>query len=341
MDLEKIIGFDALHESMMKCKNNVLWKDSVAHFYHNAPVEIAKLSHELRTGSYRPRITKRFLVLSPKRREVMGVAFRDRVYQRSLNDNAIYPQMTRRFIYDNAACQKKKGTDFARGRLHCHLQRFHRKNGMMGYVLQCDIRGYYPNMPHETVLNEFRAHLEPEVYKLAAEVLTGQYEGDRGFYPGSQMIQIAGVAVLNDLDHYIKEELRVKHYLRYMDDFLLIHEDYGFLEKCRDEISVKLREIGLELHPVKTRIYPIDEPIKFLGFYHRLTESGKIVMLIDPKNVKNERKKLRRMVAKVKRGEMTKEKVDECFTSWKAHASKGDSYGLIRRMNVYYKSLWE
>ena len=70
MDLEEIIGFDALYKSMTKCKNGVLWKDSVAHFCHNAPVEIAKLSRELKNGEYKPRITKKFIVLSPKRREV-------------------------------------------------------------------------------------------------------------------------------------------------------------------------------------------------------------------------------------------------------------------------------
>lgn len=340
MDLEEIIGFGALYKSMMKCKNGVLWKDSVAHFYHNAPVEVAKLSRELKAGTYRPRKTKTFLVLSPKRREVMGVAFRDRVYQRSLNDNAIYPQMTRRFIYDNAACQKGKGTDFARNRLHCHLQRFFRKHSLNGHVLQCDIKGYYPNMLHKTVEDEFRAHLEPKVYELASKVLTGQYEGDTGYYPGSQMMQIAGIAVLNDLDHYIKERLRIRYYLRYMDDFILIHHDRSYLEKCLREIDEMLKKIGMTLHPTKTKIVPVADPIKFLGFTHRLTETGRIVMLIDPKNVKSERRKLFRMVAKAKRGELDKNKVDECYKSWKAHASKGNSHNLIKRMDAYYKSLW-
>lgn len=341
MDLEEIIGFDALYKSMAKCKNGVLWKDSVAHFCHNAPVEIAKLSRELKNGEYKPRLTKKFLVLSPKRREVMGVAFRDRVYQRSLNDNAIYPQMTKHFIYDNAACQKGKGADFARNRLRCHLQRFYRKYGLDGYVLQCDIKGYYPNMPHKTVDNEFKAHLEPEIYKLASQVLTGQYSGDTGYYPGSQMIQIAGIAVLNNLDHFIKERLRIRQYLRYMDDFILIHHDEEYLEECKREIKEELRKIGLELHPEKTRIYKVSEPIKFLGFYHRLTASGKIISLIDPKNVKNEKKKLRRMVNKALRGEIPRAKVDECFIAWKAHALHGNNKKMVNRMEKYYRGLWE
>lgn len=195
-------------------------------------------------------------------------------------------------------------------------------------------------MLHKTVEDEFRAHLEPKVYELASKVLTGQYEGDTGYYPGSQMMQIAGIAVLNDLDHYIKERLRIRYYLRYMDDFILIHHDRSYLEKCLREIDEMLKKIGMTLHPTKTKIVPVADPIKFLGFTHRLTETGRIVMLIDPKNVKSERRKLFRMVAKAKRGELDKNKVDECYKSWKAHASKGNSHNLIKRMDAYYKSLW-
>lgn len=339
-ELENIIGYDALYKSMEKCRRNVVWKDSVAHFIHYAPTEVLKLYTELHNGSYKPRKSKVFEVMSAKKRTVMGVSFRDRVFQRSLNDNAIYPQMTRHFVYDNAACQKGKGTDFARNRLKCHLQRFYRKNKLDGYILQCDILGYYPNMPHQTVLNEFRAHLEPDIYKLAEEILETQYHGEIGYIPGSQMMQIAGISVLNNIDHFIKETLRIKGYIRYMDDFLLIHQDKKYLEDCRRKIELELGKIGLKLHPKKTKIVPISDPIKFLGFYYRLTKSGKIVVTVIPKNVKNERKKLARMVAKAKRGKLPRAKVDECYNSWKAHIMKGNSHNLIRKMDAYYRGLW-
>ena len=156
-------------------------------------------------------------------------------------------------------------------------------------------------------------------------------------------MQISGAALLNDLDHYIKERLGIKYYLRYMDDFILLHHDKDYLESCRLKISSKLAEIQLELHPKKTRIYPLNQPIKFLGFYHRLTPTGKVVMLLDPKNVKRERKKLYRMVQKAKRGEggLNRKKIDECYQSWKAHASHGNSYKLLQRMDDYYESLWK
>ena len=116
MDTELITGFDALWLSMMKCKRGVMWKDSVANFVLNGVKEATKLSDDLNDGAYVERPHKYFTVTSPKRREIMSISFRDRVYQRSLNDVAIYPVMVKSFIYDNAACQKGKGTDFARNR---------------------------------------------------------------------------------------------------------------------------------------------------------------------------------------------------------------------------------
>ena len=118
--MDDVIGFEALYESAMKCKKGVLWKDSVAHYILNLVEETVKLEDQLKNGTYRPRPQRPFTVNScGKMRTVMGVAFRDRVYQRSLNDNAIYPTMVKGFIYDNGACQKNKGTNFSRERLVC------------------------------------------------------------------------------------------------------------------------------------------------------------------------------------------------------------------------------
>ena len=117
MKKEDVIGYDALYESMCRCQKGVIWKDSVAHFVLNSPEEITKLERELKEGTYRPRKPKMFTITSPKPREISSIPFRDRVYQRSLNDNILYPTMTRSFIYDNRACQKGKGTDRARARL--------------------------------------------------------------------------------------------------------------------------------------------------------------------------------------------------------------------------------
>ena len=335
-----VTGFDALYDSMWKCSRGVRWKESTLYFNLHAVEKTMRLEEQLKDGTYKQRKPQKFIVTSPKRREIVSIGFRDRVYQRSLNDNAIYPAMTKSLIQDNAACQTGKGTDYARDRLKEMMRRHYRKHGTEGYVLQCDIKGYYPSMSHDVVKEKFRKHLDPEIYRMAEAILDGQYEGDIGYNPGSQMIQIAGIALLDEVDHFIKERLRVKNYIRYMDDFILIHEDKEFLKKCQEEIEKELAKLGFRLHPKKTRVYKISQGIPFLGFTFRLTKTGKVVMTIKSENVKKERKKLVRLVHKAKRGELTKRQVDECFGAWKAHASHGNSYKLIQRMEKFYKELW-
>lgn len=339
MDDEEIIGYEALWQSMMKCKRGVMWKDSVANFNLNGVKEVGKLSDDLMKGRYKERPHKYFTVTSPKRREIMSISFRDRVYQRSLNDVAIYPVMCRSMIYDNGACQNGKGTDFARDRFKCHLQRFYRKHGREGYVLKLDIRGYYPNMRHDAVKAKFQKHLDANVYERATAILDS-FPGEVGFNPGSQIIQIAGISVLDELDHFIKERLRIKYYVRYMDDMLLIGETKEELAEIKDQISAKLAEIGFELHPKKSKIISLKKEIMFLGFKFRLTDTGKVVLILDPNRVKAERKKLFRMARLVAEGKLSKDKVDQCYQSWRNNASKGNSWHLLQNMDQYYRDLW-
>jgi uncharacterized protein (UPF0297 family) len=232
-----VIGYDALYDSMMKCIKGVLWKDSVASFYLRAGENISRLERELKNGTYKAKPMKHFMVTSPKPREIASVAFRDRVYQRSLNDNVVYPVMTRSFIYDNYACQKGKGTDAARNRLKEFLRKYFMKHGANGFVCQFDIKGYYPNMDHEITEQMFRSKLDAWSYHQVETILHEQYEGDKGYNPGSQLVQIAGISMLDGMDHFIKEQLHAKYYIRYMDDFLIIHHDREYLEECRRKIE--------------------------------------------------------------------------------------------------------
>ena len=337
----QIISFDALYRSMYKCKCGVLWKGSVASYFLNGIERTMALEKKLKNGTYESSPPTRFTITAPKRREILSITFKDRVYQRSLNDNIIYPVMTKDFIHDNCACQKGKGTDFARDRLITFLHRFYRRFGRNGYVAQCDIKGYYPNMTHEVATETFRKKLDPYSYTCAEKVLKEQYAGDVGYNPGSQMVQIVGISALNYLDHYIKEELHIKYYLRYMDDFILIHEDKECLEDSVRLIRDKLAERDFILHEQKTRVYPLTEGIDFLGFHFSLTPTGKVLMQLHSDNVRRERKKLRRMMGLVKKGERDIKKVDACYEAWKAHASKGNNFKLIQRMDAYYKQLKE
>ncbi len=339
--IENIIGGEALYDSMMKCKKGVSWKNSVAHYYLNGIEETLKLEKQLKTNTYIPRPPKHIQITYPKKRDAVSISFRDRVYQRSLNDNAIYPAISKTLIYANCACQTGKGTDFAFSILEKYLKQAFRKYGTNFHVLQSDIHGYYSNMQHDVAENVFEKYLHPEVFERSRDVLRKQYAQEVGYNPGSQMVQIAGISVLSPLDHFIKEKLRIKWYIRYMDDFILIHPDEQYLEYCLKEIRKFIEKFGLEPHPDKTKLFPVKKGIKFLGFTHYVTETGKVIRIVDPKKVKAERKKLYRQVQLVKAGKLTKKAVDDGFDAWKAHVKRGDSWKLIQAMDRYYKNLWK
>ena len=99
------ISYDALSSSMNKCKRNVQWKDSVANYVLHSVKNNSSLAEELESETYVQGEPYVFKIYSPKPREILSVPFRDRVYQRSLNDNILYPVMTHGFILDTCTCQ--------------------------------------------------------------------------------------------------------------------------------------------------------------------------------------------------------------------------------------------
>lgn len=333
--------FEALYDSMWRCKCGKMWKASVARFVLHGIDETLKLEEEIEGGKYLPRKPHTFTLTYPKVRPCSSTHIRDRIVQRSLNDNTVYPGMTKSFIWDNMACQKGKGTSKAMDRLDVFLHRYFINNGNSndGWILQADMEGYYRNMQHEKARNCFSRHLDEETVYYCFLWLHRQYPQPVGYEPGSQMVQILGISFLDPFDHKVKERLRAETYGRYMDDFYIISNDRAFLENCLTEMESELATLGMKLHPKKTRIYPLKDGIKILGFTFRLTNTGKVVRIIDPRNVKHERKKLARMAAKVKKGEMTLADFYAGYNAWKAHARHGNSYKLLCRMDAYVKSL--
>lgn len=343
MDNGKInpIDFDALYDSMRKCRKGVIWKPSVKSFVLNDLENVLRMEEKLKNGTWKNGTPKPILITYPKKREGLSIPFRDRVYQRSLNDNELYPAVAKSLIADNCACQIGKGTDYAIERWKEHMRRFYRKHGLDGWLLQTDIHGYYPSMQHESVKGMFGYYVSGEVLGRVCGVLDDQYTGETGYNPGSQMVQIAGIGLLNPLDHYIKERLRMEHYQRYQDDSLTIHHDRKALEQELKAIREWLGTLGLALNEKKTHIQSISEPFDYLGFTWRMTETGKIIMIVKSETVKHERRKLRRLVKLAKQGKRSRAKVDECYAAWKNYISKGNAFKVIARTDAYYKKLWE
>ena len=299
-----------------------------------------KLREELKSGTYRISPYQRFTIHEPKEREIVATRIRDRQFQRSLCDNALYGDMTRGFIHDNCACQRGKGVDFALDRMETHLRRYYRKHGNQGWVLRCDIRHYFPETPHEVAKEALRKRVKDPMVLKAAEDIVDSFGGERGIGLGSQVSQLVELAVLDDVDHYIKERLRIRHYLRYMDDFVLISDNREELERAKEEITAKVGALGLQMNR-KTQIAPLKHGIRFLKWRFILTESGKVIRRISRQSIVKEQRKLKKLAGKIQRGEIPEEYLWTSIQSWRANAQRGNTHFVVRKMERLYNQLKE
>ena len=339
-----VCSVDELYKAVAKCKRNVAWKDSVCNYTRRRLYNCNALHESLMNGTYEISKYSIFYVHEPKERKIVSTRMKDRVFQRSLCDNYLYEEITKHFVYDNCACQRGKGTKFARDRLKIHMSKYYRKHGTNGFVLKIDLSNYFGSTRHDVATAAIRKRVEDkwacqEVERIISSFNDGE-DPEVGLGLGSEVTQLIELAVLDDVDHFIKEYLKIKHYVRYMDDFILIHEDKEYLKECKKLIEEKLKQLHLTMNKKKTQIFPLTQRIKFLGFSYELKDTGKIIMRVLPKKVSHERRKLKKLVERAKNGIMTRDAVDNCFISWKAHAMQGNTHNLVKKMEEYYQSLW-
>ena len=228
-------------------------------------------------------------------------------------------------------------------RLDTHLHKYYRKYGTFGYVLKCDLTNYFGSTRHDVAKAAVRKRVDDDwVYQRVCDIIDSfnqDEDPEIGMGLGSQVTQLIQLAVLDDLDHLVKEKLQIKHYIRYMDDFILIHEDKDYLLYCLEVIKSHLKDLRLQLSAKKTQLFPLSHGIKFLGFHFYLTESGKVIRKILNENISHERRKLKKLFNRVEQGYMTLEDVECCFVSWKAHAQRGNTFNAITKIEDYYNEL--
>lgn len=336
MDIEELFSFDNLYDSLWKCCRSVGWKNRVKHFKLNSEREVVKLQKALYNGTYKPKKPTTIQIYYPKKREAMSINFVDRMVQRTINDIVLYPNASKTLIVDNCACQKGKGPQFCRKRIIQHMRNHYINNGKDGWLVQIDIHGYYPSMEHDKVKACFRKLIEDDwLYDMICESLDSQESDGVGYSPGSQMIQIAGIALLNPLDHYIKEQLHVKHYVRYMDDFWILVKTKEEAEHILDVVKRKLYDdYHLEVNPKKTHVQSLSKGFDFLGFRWRLSESGKVIQNVLPENYRHQHNKMIRMAHKGIDAETTK----DSLICWAAHINEGQNKKAQAKMwKLFYE----
>ncbi|MFA5780598.1 MAG: reverse transcriptase domain-containing protein [Elusimicrobiota bacterium] len=327
---------------------------SVCKFNFYLENELLKLKEEIMSGTYKPGSYHHFTIYEPKIRDIGVSLYRDRVVHHILC-NVLEPIIDRRFIYDSYACRKNKGTHKALDRCEKFMKRICRINFASAYILQCDIKKFFPSIDRDIMYKLCRKHIEDEnILQLIKLIINANDNKQTGLPIGNLTSQFFANIYLNELDHHIKHNLRQKYYLRYMDDFLIFGNDKKRLWEVRESINKFLAEkLKLELHPKKSTVYPVKCGVSFLGW--RLLP-GEVVIARDevPKQpceiatsreigFRNDiivsrrlkRKNIVNFVRRINQKSHDGVAMAEIFNSircWIAHCEHGDTYNLRKKV---------
>lgn len=171
MEYEEAISFQNLLKALKRCIKGTLWKESTAKYWHNRLKNTYRLHKELLEGSYRISQYLWFAITEPKEREIFASYIKDRQLQHAIIDYIVYPAVTKHFIRANCACQKGKGTKFFIDIMLAQLREYARKHGYEGYVLQLDIKKFFPSTDHETVIRCIGEYVDEKTTKACADVI--------------------------------------------------------------------------------------------------------------------------------------------------------------------------
>ncbi|MDR2891581.1 MAG: reverse transcriptase/maturase family protein [Deltaproteobacteria bacterium] len=217
----------------------------------------------LQSGQWRPGHYRNFYVHEPKKRLISAPCFRDRVVHHAIVQ-IIEPLFERRFISHSYACRKGKGTHAASQRMTAML----REQDGQGYALKADISRYFPSINHAVLLNAIgRVIGDRRMLALIGNLVTGG-ELECGLPIGALTSQLFANVYLDRLDHYVKDGLGVQYYVRYMDDFIILHRDKKELWRLLGLIETFLAgELHLRLNP-KTAVFSLCQGVDFVGYRH-------------------------------------------------------------------------
>ena len=323
---EEICTFEVLYRAYLAARKGKRKKASAAQYEANALILTERLAYILNTNTYIPSKFEVFHVYEPKKRLVQAPAFVDKVVQHAIVDNTLYEAITRSFIPANCASQIDKGMHYGLDLLKGFMTDYWRKNHTTdGWVLKCDVRHFFASIDHDILKAKLRKKVvDDRIFRLMCIYIDASADG---LPLGYQTSQLLALLFLDEFDHFVKERLRIKYYVRYMDDFLLIHPDKEYLRYCQKQIETFLAGLRLELNE-KTNIFPLRHGVDFLGFHTYITESGQIIRRLRHSSVKRMKGKIRWWKKEYPAGKVTKKEILDSWTAWDAHAAHGNTYTL-------------
>lgn len=326
-------------------------KRKVLLFEKNKMQNINRIVNDLRSANYIPGKYNVFVVFEPKCRIVMSLNIRDKIINHYMARYVLIPKLTKYLDIRNVATRSGMGISYADNLIKKYLNSFNEEF----YVLKLDIKKYFYNIDHDILLSMLKDKINEEEYSIIHNIISTTnseyinieierlknkcktsrkdslmempyYNPNKGLSLGAMVSQFLSIYYLNELDHYIVHDLRIKKYVRYMDDLVLIHSSKEVLKSAKKEIEEKLRNnYKLELNEKKSRIYSKKDSFIFLGKRYK-TVGNKLII----KNTrgKKRRKDIINIYKNYKKGYVTSSSI---FSSYNSLISNG-SYEVEREI---------
>ncbi|MFH1425735.1 MAG: reverse transcriptase domain-containing protein [archaeon] len=338
---DKIISFDNLILSWKKARKGKTKMRYVIKFEKSLEKNLLDLQFELKNQFYYPQPLTTFILRDPKTRKISKSGFRDRIVHHALV-NVIEPIFDKTFIYDSCANRTGKGNLFALKRLYCFARKISENgkvngifnnNQVKGHCLKADIKHYFHEVEHKILLTIIKRKITDEkIIWLINQIIKANFRIQRerereiienkGMPLGNLTSQFFANVYLNELDYFIKHKLRAKYYIRYVDDFVILHKSREQLNIWKQEIGRFLKEkLKLSLHPQKSKTVPLSKGIDFVGFrnfYHK--------RLLRKRSIR----KMFSKVEEYKNNKISKEELLSSFQGWNAYAKWANTLKLRR-----------
>lgn len=275
---DEYVTFQNIYKSYLVCLKGKRHKNEVIDFSLELSKNLWQIYYDLKYEKYKLGPYFEFKIFDPKERMIQAISFLDRIVQHLVADYYLMPLLKNTFILDNVACQKGKGIDLAHKRIRKFLHAHYIKYGHQGYVVKLDIHKYFESINHDYLKALLCKKVKDKktLNLLFLIIDSFNYETRMGLPMGNQTSQIFALLYLNDIDHFIKEKLRVSFYIRYMDDLLLIVPNKEEAKKVYQSIECKVEAHRLKLNP-KSKYMPLTKGFEMIGWRFVIGPNGKII----------------------------------------------------------------
>lgn len=364
-EYDNIITWKNFLRALRNCCKGVNWKNSVQVYYQNAITKISSARNCLEQGKI-PRLQSiGYIIIHERGKEriIVPIKMEDRMVQRVFCDNTLVPLFKDYLIYDNGASTKGKGVEFARDRLRKKIVKANKRWNNDYYILQFDFKKYFDSIPHRTCYNMVKSKINDErIISIIMGVILSYKRNeiskidDRaereeqlrklenyelcGICLGSQISQIMALIVPNKLDHFIKDQCKIREYIRYMDDGIIFAKTKEELHQLYSSMKIICDNLGLKFNDKKTRIVHISKGFTFMKLKYQVI-NGRLIIRLTRKGITRMRRKLKKLRSLVDKGEATLDDAYNSFQSWIAHSYKAMSYITRKNMLKLYDDLFD